>query len=512
MSDLPGVATVSEPVPETLVADYYDTDDLRLLLAGVKLRRRRGGPGEGWHLKLPAHAAEIWGAAADVTAAGATEATGELWLSPGRGRLDLSAAGVTEHVPVELERLVRVHTRGGALRPVARIETRRYRTTLRDAAGTALVEILSDDVAAQTVGAATSQSRWNEVEVEPAEGSHRLLRAVTERLRAAGLSPAARSAKLARALSVDPGATTGSPPAQRLSARSPAGDVILAYLRAQVARIKDLDPAVRRDETDAVHQMRVTTRRLRAALQAFPMVLPGPATARLNEELRWLGRVLGTARDIEVLSEHFAAELDATPDEMVVGPVRARVSAHFARREAAARAAMADALDSARYFALLDELDGLLADPPLATTAAAPAAELLPRAIGKAYRRARRRMRRARRMRQGPARDTMLHSARKAVKRARYAAEAARPAVGGRARRLATGLKAVQSALGDLQDAVTARAAAREIGIAAHLAGENAFTFGLLTERSSGRARDAQRAGIKAWKQASRPKLRRWVR
>ncbi len=52
-ADLPRVATVSEPEQETLTAEYYDTDDLRLLKAGITLRRREGGSDEGWHLKLP---------------------------------------------------------------------------------------------------------------------------------------------------------------------------------------------------------------------------------------------------------------------------------------------------------------------------------------------------------------------------------------------------------------------------------------------------------------------------
>jgi CHAD domain-containing protein len=80
---------------------------------------------------------------------------------------------------------------------------------------------------------------------------------------------------------------------------------VSAYVGAQASRLKTLDAAVRRDEADGVHQMRVTTRRLRAALQAFPMILPQPATAGLRDELRWLGQVLGDARDAEVLEQHF---------------------------------------------------------------------------------------------------------------------------------------------------------------------------------------------------------------
>ena len=44
-------------------------------------------------------------------------------------------------------------------------------------------------------------------------------------------------------------------------------------------------------------------------------------------------------------------------------------------------------------------------------------------------------------------------------------------------------MKKVQSVLGDHQDTVLARQAARDLGIGAHLAGENAFTYGLLYER-----------------------------
>ena len=319
---------------------------------------------------------------------------------------------------------------------MARIETRRRLTTLRDAPGQSLAEIALDNVAAQTLGGSTTLSHWDEVEVELTGGSPRLLRAVADRLRRSGLHTAERSTKLEHALAASPVVLAGSQARAarragaglRLSSGSLAGEVVLAYLDAQAGRLVTLDPAVRRDVPDAVHQMRVTTRRLRSAIQDFPMVLPAAATRQLRDELRWLGGVLGTARDAEVLREAFQAELAATPAELVIGPVKARVTTHFAAREAAARTAVLDALDSPRYFAILDALDQLLADPPQAAAATAPAGEVMAHAVGRAYRRTRRRMRRAWRVPPGPARDTLLHDARKAAKRARYAAEAARPA------------------------------------------------------------------------------------
>jgi CHAD domain-containing protein len=351
-------------------------------------------------------------------------------------------------------------------------------------------------------------SRWDEIEVELTGGDGKLLRATDKRLREAGLRPADRATKLERALHADMSAPrdTGG-----LTSRSPVGDVVLGYLAAQTARLKALDPAVRRDEPDAVHQMRVTTRRLRSALQAFRGIVPAEATRHLPEELQRLGKVLGEAREGEVLSEHLRAGLAGMPAELLMGPAQARIRAHFAPQQAAARSAVLQALDSPAYFAMLDELDRLLADTPLTSAAGRRAGEVLPGAVARSHRRTSRRMRRALRAPEGPARDAALHEARKAAKRARYAAEAAQPASGEKARRFAKRMKAVQSVLGDHQDAVNTRAVARDLGVHAQLAGESAFSFGLLHERADRDAREHQVRARRAWKRATRGNVVRWL-
>ncbi|HSZ29248.1 MAG TPA: CYTH domain-containing protein [Pseudonocardiaceae bacterium] len=48
-----GVDTTTGPDEQILEAVYFDTADLRLLGAGVTLRRREDGSDAGWHLKLP---------------------------------------------------------------------------------------------------------------------------------------------------------------------------------------------------------------------------------------------------------------------------------------------------------------------------------------------------------------------------------------------------------------------------------------------------------------------------
>ncbi|HEX6454526.1 MAG TPA: CYTH domain-containing protein, partial [Trebonia sp.] len=122
LGGLPQVAEVSGAEAETLTAEYYDTDDLRLIRAGITLRRREGGADEGWHLKLPDHGGKARGA-------------------PSRRELRLPLGRPGDPVPGELTRLVVAHPRGAALGPVARVETRRRRTTLRDSAGNSLAEV-----------------------------------------------------------------------------------------------------------------------------------------------------------------------------------------------------------------------------------------------------------------------------------------------------------------------------------------------------------------------------------
>ena len=302
---------------------------------------------------------------------------------------------------------------------------------------------------------------------------------------------------------------------RRFTRHSPAGEVVLAYLDSQAAKLGILDLAVRRDKPDAVHQMRVTVRRLRSTLQSFTPIVSEAETQHVRAELKWLGSVLGAARDNEVLTDHLHAGLKAMPTELVLGPAQARVTKYFAPMDVSTRRAVLDALDSKRYRELRAELGRLLDSPPLTPGAAEPAGKALPLAVGRAYRRTRRRMRRAGHAPAGQARDAALHETRKAAKRARYAAEATRPALGKKdgkkARRFARRMKHVQSALGAHQDAVIARMAARDIGVQAHLAGENAFSFGLLHARAHRQAIACEDEAQHAWGRAHRRKSRGWL-
>jgi len=189
LAGVPGCAAASEPVTYHLSATYYDTPGNRLAASKITLRRRTGGPDEGWHLKLPA----------------GQHARREI-------RAPL-AAGDEGQVPDELAAHVTEVTGGLPLAPIAFLHTERTVVTLLDTAGQPLAEVADDVVTARRAGSATKDSatkdndgeplRWREVEVEVPEDSAdtRLALAGTARLLlAAGALPAAKESKLARVL------------------------------------------------------------------------------------------------------------------------------------------------------------------------------------------------------------------------------------------------------------------------------------------------------------------------
>jgi CHAD domain-containing protein len=108
-------------------------------------------------------------------------------------------------------------------------------------------------------------------------------------------------------------------------------------------------------------------------------------------------------------------------------------------------------------------------------------------------------------------REAALHDVRKAAKRARYAAESAVPVAGKKASRLASKMEDLQDLLGEHQDAVTARTLHRQLGAAAHAAGENGFTFGMLWAEEDAAARAARARYPTTLRGATRPKVTRWT-
>jgi CHAD domain-containing protein len=469
VSGLPDVATVDEPVEHLLEAVYLDTDDLRLLRARVTLRRRTGGSDAGWHLKLPAGTA--------------------------RRELHAPLGRAVKNPPKGFLAPVTGILRDARTGPVATLRTRRVTTVLRDAEGRALAEVADDTVTSTALATGPDQpaevQSWREVEVELVQGTEDLLAAVGERLVGAGARPSASASKVGRVLAARLAAVEPSAPRGRKKGRRRAGEFVLAALREQVAALQQADVQLRTEQPDAVHQLRVSARRLRSTLAAFRAVLDRDATAPIREELAWFGGQLSDARDDEVALAHLRNLVAAQPEELVLGPVAARIQQTAIR---AARQGLDQALDTLsepRYRKLLDALYDLLDEPPFTDHAGDPARPVLRKALRRSVQRLRRHMATAR---QAPdsERQHALHNVRKAAKRVRYAAEIGTGELEP-AKSLLTAAKRMQKGLGELQDSVVTREHCRRFGITAFAAGENTFTYGRLNALEEARAQAGER-------------------
>jgi CHAD domain-containing protein len=533
LSGLPGVAAVRRPDPELLDAVYYDTPDLALASHRRTLRRRTGGHDAGWHLKLPT-------AEADTR----TEV---------RVPLDPDPAAADDTPPAELRTEVTAVVRGRPLAPVVRLRTTRRPVLLLDAKGRTLAEIAHDEVTATLPGPAageagstpaatpaatpasttTSTSAWTEVEVELDRGGPALLDAVEDRLTAAGLRRSASPSKLTRAL----GDRLTRPP-QDPDPPDTAGRLATAYLRAQFTAVLALDPEVRRAAPYAVHRMRVATRRARSALRSFRRELDPGRTGPLGDELKWLAGVLGLERDREVLTDRLAlrlAELGpaTAADRTVRERLRLRLPApgggvggdgnsNSGRDKgdgggtaddsaptspttfSAAHAAVLRELDGPRYFALLDAFEALLAAPPFRPTADAPAHRAATATVRRDHARLRRRVHAALDLPPGDDRDTALHDARKAAKRARYSGEAAESVLGAPAAAHTSRMKSLQQLLGDHQDSVMCRRTVTVLREQARAAGEDPAPYDAIAAREQRLATAVEVRLPAAWQAAER--------
>ena len=66
--------------------------------------------------------------------------------------------------------------------------------------------------------------------------------------------------------------------------------------------------AIKGEDTEHVHQMRVAVRKLRFVLQFWNPLFDKKKTNSLNEELKWLAGELGQARDADILLQRFEAQ------------------------------------------------------------------------------------------------------------------------------------------------------------------------------------------------------------
>ena len=426
--------------PRVFISTYHDTADHRLARRGVTLRHRVEHGKGLWQLKLP----------------------------QGSARLELEAEGGPGSPPDDMLGLLVAHLRGVPLVPIARLRTRREGVRADGA------EIVHDTVAVLDHQRVTRS--FEELEVELLDGDEKTLRRIEKELRRAGAADGERRPKVFQALDLDFQAEPVAEPDDASSAAT-----LRARIREQAESVLAHDPGTRLGtDSEELHQMRVATRRLRAFLRAGGELLDPEWAEPVREELAWLGGALGPVRDLDVLVEHLTAEVDSLGDDRPSGRKLLRT---LERSRRTARRRLIAALDSDRYFALLDRLE-----QPVATIADEPTLAEIHAAEHK-------RLRKAVKTLDDASHDQELHAVRIHVKRARYAAELAGFA------NYVQAAKVLQDVLGEHQDAVVAAERLREL--AARMP-DTELAAGRLIEREHARAVRGRDEWRSAWKKLAK--------
>ncbi len=446
-----------------LISTYYDTAQYDLAHAGITLRYRVERGKQAWQLKLP--------------------------LMKDRQEIEMIDH---RHIPPMMFRdLLFLHLGQRELLPVATLRV--WRTGIRVRKDhPPVAEVTLDHVSVMKEGAVLQ--RFRELEIEQMNGKDSTLPDLERQLRRAGAEDHDGRPKLFRALALVIPNPDPLPPSD-----APAVAHVKGALAHHVRWLLAHDPGTRLGrEPESLHQMRVATRQLRAILRAArPLLVPEWADS-LREELRWLGQLLGPARDLDVQLAYFheeSAAFDARDRRLL-----AQFIAHLETRRKMVQDALLNDLKSERYLDLVRRLRQAVQDPTAVESTAT-----LHDIAKQEYSKLRNAIRRAG---HSPS-NAGIHEIRIKTKRARYAAELAEPMAGKPTTRFISRARVVQDVLGMHQDAIQAETQVRAFlkesaGVRA------AFVAGRMVERQRQRREQARermprllrglvKRGEKAW-------------
>jgi CHAD domain-containing protein len=431
-TSIPGYTV--EPGPTKHLHDvYYDTADWRLHRAGFTCRVRQKASGAELTLKSMAAAVDAVRSRREIND---PLPAGETLPGAARGP---SAAIVTALVGRQ------------PLAPIFELRTERQIFNLSDQTGS-LAEIALD-VTTIPVGEDVPV-RLSRVEVEVEATAVGRAQPFADLMTAAmGLAPAITS-KFESALVATGHRIPSFPPdlgPDAVTDDMTAAEAAYAILRRQFALVLSNEAGTRLGEdAEHLHDMRVATRRMRAAMSAFREYVPRAEPYR--RELGWLAGVLGAVRDLDVQVQNLAAWRNTFPS--VQADAFASIEKTLNVQRDRMRARMLAALDSRRYARMVERITAWLRrGPPRSYSAGAERVLAVgPGIIERRYRRLRR---------HGDAiapssAPAAYHALRIDGKKLRYALEFLAPIYGRRSAEFARRVTALQDVLGLHQDAEVA--------------------------------------------------------
>jgi CHAD domain-containing protein len=103
------------------------------------------------------------------------------------------------------------------------------------------------------------------------------------------------------------------------------------------------ETALAGEDIEGVHDMRVASRRLRAALDSFEAVFPRKQLRPLLRDVKRLADALGDVRDLDVMLDHFASDRSGRPPSQQL--VLIEIAEDLRRQRETARARLHSTFD-----------------------------------------------------------------------------------------------------------------------------------------------------------------------
>jgi CHAD domain-containing protein len=282
-----------------------------------------------------------------------------------------------------------------------------------------------------------------------------------------------------------------------------ASEVALRELRRLLGAWLLYEPAARLGrDPEALHQLRVTVRRIDATLALFRHQLPAPL-AQARRAAKVILRALGAARDLDVQLTELARYLSTLPEHerTAVEPLRAHLEAERLR----ARARMVRTLDAESTRRWLETLSSASTHSATGSAAADRALIVMPERVQRRYRKLRKSIRRLH------ATSAMedFHLVRRRAKQLRYAIEAGGLMFGKAAADELKALRRLQDELGAHQDAYMARKRLADLAAdpASGLPPATLFLMGRLAEHHAATTARTRKTLTRSWR---RVRGRRW--
>jgi triphosphatase len=305
-----------------LHAVYFDTDDHALHREGISLRiRRRNGKAtqtikaEGPHKGIAMDRGE--------------------WETPVDSELDLSAAAGTP-----LEKLITDEALRARIKPAFKVDT--DRKAFEAKFDGAVIEVALDRAKASDGEKAVA---FSEIELELRQGHAGALFALARQLSEAAPLRLSTVAKSERGYHLLTEETLRPFRAEKikLSKDTTCAEAFQIIARSCLAQMVQNEALVRlTQDPDALHQMRVGLRRLRAAISLFrTQLLTDPESAEIRNHLRWAGQSLGAARDLDVFIERLRSMDDAAAEPSQIEEIE--------RRRTEAYKGLLETLESRRF-------------------------------------------------------------------------------------------------------------------------------------------------------------------